>query len=154
MLQQWAQALLRARRHAPIAPQTHCGATLAVHSVCTRPRDGRQDSTLKRHAMLSFLRFLAAVLVLIAVIAGVYDATLSLSAHDTVMTSLLEHWTKLAPTLLNSARDAVRRSTHPAVWDAGVAKVLLLPTWGVFGLLGLLAAYAGRRRRRTNIFAN
>jgi hypothetical protein len=104
--------------------------------------------------MLFFLRFLAAVLLLIAVIAGVYDGTRSLSAHDAVMTSLLEHLTKLAPAVLNSARDAVRRSTHPLVWDAGVAKLLLLPAWGVFGLLGMLAAYAGRRRRRTNIFAN
>jgi hypothetical protein len=104
--------------------------------------------------MLSFLRFLAAVLLLIAVIAGVYDGTRSLSAHDTVMTSLLEHLTKLAPAMLNSVRDAVQRSTHPLVWDAGVAKLLLLPAWSVFGLLGLLAAYAGRRRRRTNIFAN
>jgi hypothetical protein len=104
--------------------------------------------------VLLFLRFLASVLFLVAVIAGVYDATRSLSAHGPVMTSLLEHANKFAPAMLSSVREAVRRSTNPLVWDAGIAKVLLLPTWCVFGVLGLLVAYAGRRRRRTNIFAN
>jgi len=104
--------------------------------------------------VLAFLRFLAGVLFLVAVIAAVYDATRSLAAHEPVMTSLFEHATKLAPGLLNSARDVVRRSTHPVVWDAAIAKVLLLPAWSVFGAMGLVAAYAGRRRRRTNIFAN
>jgi hypothetical protein len=104
--------------------------------------------------MLAFLRFLAAVLLLIAVIAAVDDATRSLAANAPVMTSLAEHLTRLAPAMLDSARDAIRRSTHPLVWDAGIGKLLLLPAWSVLGLLGLLAAYAGRRRRRTNIFAN
>jgi hypothetical protein len=35
-----------------------------------------------------------------------------------------------------------------------IQRLLLLPTWAVFGTLGLLAAYAGRRRRRVNVFAN
>src|SRR5262249_37579680 len=104
--------------------------------------------------MLGFLRFLAAVLLLIAAIAGVYDGTRSLAAHAPVTTSLLENWSKLAPSTLGTVQGAVRRSTHPLVWDVGIAKVLLLPTWSVFALLGLIAAYAGRRRRRTNIFAN
>jgi hypothetical protein len=104
--------------------------------------------------VLAFLRFLAGVLFLVAVIAAGYDATRSLAAHRPVTTSLFEHASKLTPALLGSARDTVRRSTHPLVWDVGIAKVLMLPTWSVFGALGLLAAYAGRRRRRTNIFAN
>jgi hypothetical protein len=105
-------------------------------------------------AMLIFLRFLAAILLLVAVIAAVFDGTRSLAAHGLVMTSLFEHWSKLAPTLLNGAQGAVRRSTNPLVWDLGVAKLLSLPAWSVFAVLGMLAAYAGRRRRRTNIFAN
>ena len=104
--------------------------------------------------MLLLLRLLAVVLLLVAVIAGVYDGTRSLSAHGPVMTSLLEHWSKIAPAMLSTARGAVRRSTHPLVWDVGIGKLLLLPSWSVFGVLGLLAAFAGRRRRRTNIFAN
>jgi len=105
-------------------------------------------------AMLAFLRFLAGVFLLVAVIAGVYDGTRSLSADAPVMTSLLEQWSYLAPATLSAARNAVRRSTHPLVWDAGIGKLLLLPTWSVFAFLSVLAAYAGRRRRRTNVFAN
>jgi len=40
------------------------------------------------------------------------------------------------------------------VWDLVIGKLLLLPAWSLFGALGMLAAYAGRRRRRTNVFAN
>jgi hypothetical protein len=104
--------------------------------------------------MLVLLRFLASVLFLIAVVAAVYDGTRSLAAHGPVMTSLIEHWSNLAPALLSSARGAVRQWTNPAVWDLGIGKLLLLPAWSVFAVLGMLAAYAGRRRRRTNIFAN
>ena len=104
--------------------------------------------------MLAFLRFLAGVLLLVAVIAAVYDGTRSLSLHQLVMTPLLEHWSKLAPATLNAAQSAVRRSTHPAVWDLVIGKLLLLPAWSLFAALGMLAAYAGRRRRRTNVFAN
>ena len=49
---------------------------------------------------------------------------------------------------------AVGRATHPLVWEMGVRKLLAVPTWAVFAVLGLLCAYAGRRRRRVNVFAN
>jgi hypothetical protein len=104
--------------------------------------------------MLAFFRFLAAVLLLIAVIAAVYDGTRSAAAGRLATTSIAQHWTTLAPTLLNTTRTAVQRSTHPLVWDMGVGRLLELPAWGLFGGVGLLLAYAGRRRRRVNVFAN
>jgi len=104
--------------------------------------------------MLTFLRVLAAIFLLIAVIAGVYDATRSLAADRLVMASLLEHWSNIAPSLLAAAQGAVRRSASPLVWDQGIAKLLQLPAWSVFAGPGLLLAYAGRRRRRVNVFAN
>jgi hypothetical protein len=100
------------------------------------------------------LRFLAGVLLLIAVIAIVFDATRSLAAHALVLTSLGEHWTKIAPTALTAARNAVQRYAHPLIWELAIRRLLLLPSWVVFGALGVLAAYAGRRRRRVNVFAN
>jgi hypothetical protein len=115
---------------------------------------GNYINNTGRIAMMAFLRFLAAVLLLVAVVAGVYDGTRSLAAHAPVMTSLLEHWSKLAPAALGTVQSVVRRSTHPLVWDMGLGKLLLLPTWCVFAVLGIIAAYAGRRRRRTNVFAN
>ena len=104
--------------------------------------------------MLAFFRFLAAVFLLIAVFAAVYDGTRTLAAEKLVTTSLLEHWSTLAPTLLDTARGAVKRSTHPLVWDVGLSKLLLLPASAVFAALGAIFAYAGRRRRRANVFAN
>jgi hypothetical protein len=104
--------------------------------------------------MLGFFRFLAAVLLLIAVIAAVYDGTRSVGANRLVTTSLADHWTTLAPTLLSTTKAAVQRSSHPMVWDMGVGRLLAVPAWGIFGGLGLILAYAGRRRRRTNVFAN
>ena len=51
---------------------------------------------------------------------------------------------------------ATRRSehTHPGVWNWGVLWLLQLPAWALFGLLGLILAFLGRRRRRVNIYAN
>jgi hypothetical protein len=105
--------------------------------------------------MLVFFRFLAATLLLVAAIAAVYDATRTLAGGSgLVVTSVLEHWQTLAPSLLSTAEGAVKRATHPLVWTAGIGRLLSLPTWAVFATLGLLFAYAGRRRRRVNVFAN
>jgi hypothetical protein len=104
--------------------------------------------------MLAFLRFLAAVLLLIAVIALVYDGTRTLSAGGMVTTPLIEHWSKLAPASLKATQSSVERYTHPLVWDPVLRRPLLLPAWAVLGILGFLAAYAGRRRSRVNVYAN
>ena len=104
--------------------------------------------------MGAFLRFLAACLLLVAVIAAVDDITRSRSAGHAIVTPAFDHWAKLAPATFNSARVAVQKGTHPVVWDYGVRGALKLPTWALFGLVGLLLAYAGRRRRRVNIYAN
>ena len=104
--------------------------------------------------MLAFFRFLAGTFLLIAVIAAVYDGTRSLAAGGLAMTSLVEHWSRIAPGLLASVQSGVARATHPLVWDVGLRRLLLVPAWATFAALGLLCAYAGRRRRRVNVFAN
>jgi hypothetical protein len=104
--------------------------------------------------MKGLLRFLAGAFLLVAVIAAVNDVTRFLAADRTVVTSTYEHWSKLAPVTLAAARGSVQRRTHPLVWDWGLVPVLQLPAWALFGLLGLMFAYAGRRRREVNVFAN
>ena len=104
--------------------------------------------------MMWTFRFLASVLLLIAVIALVNDATRSRAADRMVTTSAGEQWAKLAPASLKAAQGAVQRYSHPWVWDGAFAKLLLAPTWALLGGLGLVFAYAGRRRRRVNVFAN
>jgi hypothetical protein len=104
--------------------------------------------------MLAFFRFLAGTFLLIAVIAAVYDGTRSLGTGGLAMTSLIEHWSRIAPAVLSAAQGAVVRATHPLVWEMGLRKLLGVPAWATFAVLGLLCAYAGRRRRRVNVFAN
>ena len=104
--------------------------------------------------MTAFLRFLAGCFLLAAVIAAVDDFTRSQAAGRTVIASASEHWQRVSPASFNNARSAVQRRSHPLVWDYGVAQILRVPTWGLFGLLGLLLGYAGRRKRRVDIFAN
>jgi len=104
--------------------------------------------------MKGLLRFLASAFLLIAVIAAVNDVTRSLAANRATVISTHEHWSRLAPVTLAAARGSVQRNTHPLVWELGLAKILQLPAWGLFGVLGLTLAYAGRRRRQVNIFAN
>ena len=105
---------------------------------------------------MGFLRFLAGVLLLVAVIAAIYDGTKALESGGAIntMTSLGEQWSKVAPTSHKNAQGYVKRYTHPLIWDGLIQRLLLLPTWVAFGSLGLVAAYAGRRRRRVNVFAN
>jgi hypothetical protein len=105
---------------------------------------------------MGYFRFLASVLLLVATIAAIYDGTRALESREGefTMTSLGEQWSKVAPISHKNAQTAVRRYTHPLVWDGLIQRLLLLPTWAVFGTLGLVAAYAGRRRRRVNVFAN
>jgi hypothetical protein len=101
------------------------------------------------------LRFLAGVFLLVAVIAAVDDVTRSMvSGEKLAPVSTYEHWERLAPVTLSLARGAVERRTHPLVWNPGLMTVLQLPAWGLFGALGALFAYAGRRRREVNVFAN
>lgn len=103
----------------------------------------------------SLLRLLAGAFLLVAVIAAVNDVTRSMAAGERVPpVTTHEHWSRLAPVTLATARGAVQRKTHPMVWDPVLVSILQLPTWGLFGLVGALLAYAGRRRREVNIFAN
>lgn len=104
--------------------------------------------------MAILLRFLGSVFLLVGVIALVYDGTRTMAANHMVTTPLAEHWSRLAPASLAGAQKAVRSYTHPAVWELGVGRLLQLPAWAVLGGIGLLAGYAGRRRRRVNVFAN
>lgn len=97
-------------------------------------------------------RILAGLFILIAVLAVVTDVTRSNAAHTVVITSLLEHWGKLAPHGLAAAQASARRI--PLLWDYMLRPVLLIPGWGLFGALGVLFAYLGRRRTKVNVFAN
>ena len=104
--------------------------------------------------MAALLRFLAGLLLIVAVIFAVSDATrLSENPHSQAMT-VLQTWAAVSPTSLAAAQAALQRSTHPLVWQWGALSLLQLPASVLLGIAGLVLAYLGRRRRRVNIFAN
>jgi hypothetical protein len=104
--------------------------------------------------MTALVRFMAGIVLLTAVIFAVNDATRAQASGRANYGSIYETWSSVSPATLNAARGAVQRYTHPLVWNWGVAKPLQLPAWVLLGVVGLMLAYVGRRRRRVNIYAN
>jgi hypothetical protein len=104
--------------------------------------------------MAPLLRFLAGFLLIVAVIFGVSDATRLSEDPQSQAVTMLQTWQAVSATSLTNAQAAVQRYAHPVVWQWGVLKVLQLPAWGLFGFVGLVLAYLGRRRRRVNVYAN
>ncbi len=49
---------------------------------------------------------------------------------------------------------AIERYVYPFLWDPLILSLLQLPTWIVFGVLGLLLYRIGRRRRRIDVYDN
>lgn len=112
-------------------------------------------SASARAFALAVLRFAARPLLLLAVVALVYDGTRTLAGGSgLVVTSLAEHWNNLSPNSLAALHAQVIRFGPPAVWDDGILKLLHLPAWLVAGAAGFLLAYLGRRRERVKVFVN
>lgn len=101
------------------------------------------------------LRMIARPLLLVAVVALVYDGTRTLAGGSGfVVTSLGEHWQSLFPASFEGLKQLVNRRLSPMVWDMGLLRLLKLPGWLVIGVVGLLLAWIGRKRQRVNIYIN
>lgn len=104
---------------------------------------------------LPALRFLAFVFLLVGTIALVADATPALDGFGPFEPTLfVDHWRGLAPKSVSATQKALSEATHPWVWDIGVSSIINLPTFFIFGVLGLLAALVGQRRERLDVFVN
>jgi len=102
------------------------------------------------------LRVLGVWSLLVAMVALTIDATKSLASGEQqwVTTPLGEHWFTLHASSLNTAQAAIERYVYPFLWDPLILSLLQLPTWIVFGVLGLLLYRIGRRRRRIDVYDN
>ncbi|MBU1212266.1 MAG: hypothetical protein KJ587_13460 [Alphaproteobacteria bacterium] len=104
---------------------------------------------------LPALRFLAFVFILIATIAFVADATPAFDGFGPYAPTLLvEHLMALAPKSVAAAEDAVSNATHPLVWKYAIGVLINVPTYVLFGALGILAALTGQRREKLDVFIN
>jgi len=92
------------------------------------------------------LRILTGLSLVIAFVAGLYDAVLSVQQERLVTTSLGQAWYNLHVASLNFFQVIVERYLWPPLWDPGVVTVLKWPAWMVFaGLaigLGIIARIA------------
>lgn len=104
---------------------------------------------------MAALRFLAALFLLVATVALVSDATPWLTGTGSfTATAFSEQWARVSPSSLKAAQEAVSRSAAPWVWDGLLGHLIGAPTFVLFGGLAVLLGYAGRRRRRVNIYQN
>ena len=101
------------------------------------------------------MRFLAFVLFIIATIALVADMTPYLD-HDQPMTSTVvsDHWQTISPLSLAATKSQVTSSVGAWAWATIEFLILNFPTYIVFGALGLLAAYLGKRRNTIDVYVN
>jgi len=101
------------------------------------------------------LRVLGVWLMLLAVVALVYDGTRMLADNGTLaFTSVGEHWYSIHPASLNAAQAGIERHVAPFLWDPVVTTILLLPAWLVVGGLGALFYLLGYRRKKLDVFTN
>ena len=100
------------------------------------------------------VRMLGIWFLLASVITMVIDATQSLAANQLVITSLGKQWYDFHPQSLATFQKAVETNLHPFVWDPVLTAILLWPSWALFGLLGIILLWVGRRRHHTRIYTN
>jgi len=104
---------------------------------------------------MAVLRFIASLLLLIAVIAFVADVTRSSSESGPFQpTTIAQQWRTFAPDSMKAAKVTVGRALHPLVWDPVIVGLINMPVFMLFGILGVFAGYMGRRQHRVNIFTN
>jgi MYXO-CTERM domain-containing protein len=104
---------------------------------------------------MMFLRILGVWLLLLAMVAAVMDATKSLAGGGAwVVTPLLQQWASLSPETLAAAKAAVETHMGSFFWNPVLTEMLNSPTWGVFGILGLVLYWLGRRRAPKEVFIN
>lgn len=108
-----------------------------------------------RAVALAMMRIAARILLVVALIALVSDGTRTLATDSgIIVTSFLEHWTDLAPASLETVKRTLSLKVHPALWDSVLVRLFALPAWLVLGGFAVVLAYAGRKRRGLNVYAN
>lgn len=105
---------------------------------------------------MAVLRFLASLLLLVAAVALISDLTRVQTGATKGFdpTTIARQWQDMAPASLQAAQAVVSKATHPLVWTWGVAKIINTPLFALFGGLGAVAGWLGRRRRTIEIYVN
>ncbi len=101
----------------------------------------------------ALLRLLSMIVLSVAVIMAVLDATRSIAAEALVVTPLAASWAGVSPATLDSVRVAFAQHVPAFFWDPIATSLLGLPGFVVFAALAGILALGGRRRtERINRF--
>ncbi len=104
---------------------------------------------------MAVLRFLSALFFLIALAALAADATPLLAGDVSFhLSTTLQRWSEIAPAVLEATQTSLSGKGLEWFWSALIAPILAIPASILFGGLALILGYAGRRRRRINVFVN
>ncbi|WP_408015691.1 hypothetical protein [Rhizobium alarense] len=96
--------------------------------------------------MRFFLRFLSAVALVVAVMAGTIDAIQSIAANELVLTPLAVAWASASPETIAYVADTIMNRLHPHVWNYGAMWVLAQPAFAVLLALSLFFWVIAYRR--------
>ena len=100
------------------------------------------------------LRFISGVLLLVATVALISEATRAqLGVPGAPFTPLLTQLTQSAPQSMATFQRGLR-NVHPVLWDPVMRSALSAPAWASIGAIGLALGWLGRRRRRVDVFTN
>ncbi len=77
-----------------------------------------------------------------------WDVWVFLNRGLVQMTALGQLWYWAHPGSLNLVQAVIERYVHPFLWDPVIISVLLTPAAIVFLVIGVLLAFAFRRRKR------
>ncbi len=104
---------------------------------------------------LPIARGAAGVALIIAAVALAQDIGTSTVGRSAEFrpTAVVRHWEELAPQSFKATRQFVTLRMPPWVWSA-IAGLFSLPTFAFFTGVAVVFGYFGRRRLRTEIFAN
>ncbi|MEP1932075.1 MAG: hypothetical protein ABJJ37_12410 [Roseibium sp.] len=105
--------------------------------------------------MLSILKFVlrvsGCIVLAIAIVAGVSDASSSIAQSQIVLAPLGQVWFELSPETLNTSQAVVQRYVHPTLWDPVIQTLLTWPAWVVLAPLGMLLLWGGASERKQTI---
>jgi hypothetical protein len=117
----------------------------------------RAGATMDK-GMIGFVsRFVGIWFIAGALVALVIDAAKTIAASALTITPLGEAWSTLSLSSIMSVQTFVQQQIEPTVggwlWDPVIQWLLLSPTWAVFGIIGFVLTYLGRRRRTSVAYA-
>ena len=90
-------------------------------------------------------RILALFALAMTLITAVLDIARSIADSQLIITPLGQDWFNFSSSTLNLAQATIQRYIHPVIWDPVIQKILLAPSWLVFGVIWFCLMWIGRQ---------